>query len=60
MSDEGQIIAPGGWCAPYAPWMIEQNEQQQRLAQEVREFFDRELERTKPPRGGIRYPVRER
>lgn len=63
MSDE--IVAPGGWCAPSEiitdAIAQSQNEQRQQFWEEVDKFFERELRRTAPPRGGFRFGVqRER
>lgn len=58
----GEIVAPGGWCAPSEiitdAIAQSQNEQRQQFWKAVDEFMEEELKRTAPPRGGFKYGVR--
>ena len=59
----GEIIAPGGWCAPSDiitdAIAQSQNEQRDQFWREANDFLDRELRRTTPPRGGIKYGMQD-
>ena len=60
----GEIVAPGGWCAPSDTITDaiaqSQNEQREQFWREANKFMERELRRTAPPRGGIKYRAQQR